>query len=103
MKSVASAVALLLAAPLLLGRAPVKPAKPVLRLDPQYEWWNFQDSPFKPRTSEVTFSKYRVEQMKPNETIYLRKIGQNESTNRNPCYELKTSEFKSRRFCYPVA
>jgi Sulfotransferase domain len=61
------------------------------------EWWAFRDS--QNLQMVVQNTKYTVEQMFSNETIFLRKL--NES-NINTCYELKTTEFKLRRFCYPA-
>jgi len=65
------------------------------------KWWHFQDSPFTSikSSNSLKYSKHRVDQMKPNETIFIKKIN---SKNINTCYQLKTTDFKARTFCYPA-
>lgn len=64
----------------------------------QGDWWGFGDSS-KAGHMVLHNPRWKVEQISVNETIFLRKL---DDTNVNPCYELKTTEFKSRRFCYPA-
>ena len=61
------------------------------------EWWAFQNTA---KDVEIKYNvKWKVEQMGVNETIFLKKLP--DLHNVNTCYELRTTELKFRRFCYP--